>query len=270
MHSELRSSATLPNALDDDLIRQLVSSQIAVFLDYDGTLTEIVARPELALAPEGTAALLEELAGHCTVGIISGRDLNDLRTMIDPAGVWMAGSHGFDVRAPDGTRHQVDTARRYVADLHAAADELERAVSEVPGAWVERKAFAVAIHFRQVDDRLVARLDQIVDRAAADFSLRRTGGKRIFELRPMIDWDKGRALWFLLEQAGLPPAAVVPIYIGDDVTDEDAFVAVAGTGVGIVVSEDDRATAATRRLRDPAEVRSFLRALTSASGEPVS
>ena len=110
----------------------------------------------------------------------------------------------------------------------------------------------------------------MVDRVADVFTgLRRTGGKRIFELRPAVDWDKGRALWFLLEQAGLRPDEVVPIYIGDDVTDEDAFAALASDGVGIVVTEVDRPTAATQRLRDPAEVRSFLRELTDALGESV-
>jgi trehalose 6-phosphate phosphatase len=265
LRDELRSIASLPNAMDDDLIRRLASSQPAVFLDYDGTLTEIVARPERAVAPESTTVLLEELADRCMVGIVSGRDLDDLRTMVDPEGVWMAGSHGFDLRAPDGRHIQVEAARPYVSELHNAADELERAVSEIHGAWVERKAFAVAVHFRQVDDQLVPQLDEMVSRVANAFSgIGRTGGKRVFELRPMIDWDKGRALWFLLEQSGLPPTEVVPIYIGDDLTDEDAFVVVAEAGTGIVVGDDDRTTAATRRLRDPAEVRSFLRALTHA------
>jgi trehalose-phosphatase len=268
LRDELRSSATLPDALDADRVRRLASSRVAVLLDYDGTLTRIVARPELAVAPDGTAELLESLARHCTVGIISGRDLRDLCSMIDPAGVWMAGSHGFDVRAPDGGHHEVEAARPYVAELSDAADQLQRTVSEVPGAWVERKAFAVAVHYRQVDDQLVPRLDEVVARTADTFSgLRRTGGKRIFELRPAVAWDKGRALWFLLEQAGLRPDEVVPIYIGDDVTDEDAFAALTDKGVGIVVTEVDRPTAATQRLRDPAEVRSFLRALAAALGE---
>jgi trehalose 6-phosphate phosphatase len=271
LRDELQSSATLPDALDADRVRRLAASRVAVFLDYDGTLTPIVARPELAVAPDGSAELLEGLARHCTVGIISGRDLSDLRGMIDPAGVWMAGSHGFDIRAPDGGHHVVEAARPYAAELSEATDELERAVSAVPGAWVERKAFAVAIHYRQVDDQLLPRLDDMVDRVADAFSgLRRTGGKRIFELRPAIDWDKGRAVWFLLEQIGLARDQVVPVYIGDDDTDEDAFTALAGNGVGIVVTEVDRPTAATQRLRDPDEVRAFLHALASALKESTS
>jgi alpha,alpha-trehalase len=267
LRDEPRSSATLPDALDADGVRRLAASRVAVFLDYDGTLTRIVARPELAVAPDGTAELLERLARHCTVGIISGRDLSDLRDLIDPTGVWMAGSHGFDIRAPDGGHHVVEAARPYAAELNDATDELEQAVSAVPEAWVERKAFAVAVHSRQVDDHLLPRLDEIVGRVADAFDgLRRTGGKRILELRPAVDWDKGRAVWFLLEQAGLGRDEVVPIYIGDDDTDEDAFVALAADGVGIIVSEVDRPTAATLRLRDPDEVRAFLRALAAALG----
>lgn len=267
LRPELRQSATLPDARTAvGLGRFSPLSRFAIFLDYDGTLTPIVSRPELAAAPDGMVSLLESLARVCVVGIISGRDVDDLRSLFAPRGSWIAGSHGFDVRAPDGTRHVVEVGRRFVPALEAAAEEVERALPAIPGAWVERKAFAVAVHYRQVDDELIPSLDEVVERVAVKFNgLRRTGGKRVYELRPDVAWDKGRALWFLLEQTGADQNAVTPLYIGDDVTDEDAFVAIQPNGIGIVVTEEDRPTAATHRLTDPEAVGAFLEQLTIAA-----
>ena len=88
--------------------------------------------------------------------------------------------------------------------------------------------------------------------------LRTTGGKCIVELRPDVDWDKGRAVRWLLDQIGLGVDGCLPIYLGDDLTDEDAFVTLVGRGVGIVVDEENRPTSAAYRLANPDEVRKFL------------
>jgi trehalose-phosphatase len=264
-------TAELPHALDDpDLLTRLTGGPVALFLDYDGTLTPIVARPELAVPPPGTVEVLERLARRCVVGIISGRDLADLRSMIEPAGVWLAGSHGFDVAGPDGSRHEVEAGRALLPVLAEAAAELADAVEPIPGAWVERKRYAIATHFRQVADRDVPAVEAAVDRVLARHEgLRKTGGKRIFELRPDVAWDKGRALWFLFDRTGARRGETTPVYLGDDVTDEDAFAALEGAGVGIVVDDGDRPTAATHRLRDPGEVRDLLdRLATTLEGGP--
>jgi len=193
------------------------------------------------------------------VGILSGRDLADVRAMVDTDGLWFAGSHGFDISAPDGTHIELDEADPHRNALTAAADDLERAVVSIPGAWVERKRYADAVHFRQVEDASIPDLEAAVDRALATHpGLRKTGGKGIFELRPDVDWDKGRALWSLFERAGLHRSEVLPVFVGDDLTDEDAFAALGTDGVGIVVADDGRVTAAGYRLTDPDEVRGFL------------
>ena len=115
------------------------------------------------------------------------------------------------------------------------------------------------MHFRQVDDAAIGDVEAAVDRAvAAHPGLRKTGGKRVFELRPDIDWDKGHALWSLFERAGLRRGMSLPVFVGDDLTDEDAFVALGADGAGIVVADTPRDTAARYFLRDPGEVRSFL------------
>jgi trehalose-phosphatase len=256
----LRSTTELPLALDNAaLFRRLAGARVAVFSDYDGTLTPIVARPDLARLAEDTRVVLERLARRCIVGVISGRDLEDLRSMVRADGVWLAGSHGMEMQTPDGVRQEVDEAVPLRPALTEAADALDRELASLPGAWVERKRFAVAIHFRQVEDSSIPEVEAAIDRVAARAAgLRKTGGKRILELRPDIDWDKGRALWWLCERAAPAFGGLVPIYIGDDVTDEDAFAAMNDDGLGIVVTESPRPTAAHYRLSTPAEVIMFL------------
>ena len=254
------STGELPNALTDvELRRRLAEQPFAVFLDYDGTLTPIVARPELAVLDDDMRAALARLAEHTVVGVISGRDVEDVRAMVDTAGLWYAGSHGFDIVAPDGDRVELEAAEAFRGALGDAAAALRSALASIPEAWVEEKRYADAVHFRQVDDAAIVDVEAAVDRAvAAHPGLRKTGGKRVFELRPDIDWDKGHALWSLFERAGLRRGMSLPVFVGDDLTDEDAFVALGADGAGIVVADTPRDTAARYFLRDPGEVRSFL------------
>ena len=258
----------LSSALTDaDLPRLLHGRPVAVFLDYDGTLTPIVARPEDAVLPGPTRQVLAELAGRLPVGIISGRDLDDVRAMVDVDGLWYAGSHGFDVASPDGRRQQFELGRAALPALDLAEIELGRVVDEVAGAWVERKRFAIAVHHRATDPADVPRLESLVAVVArAATGLRMTGGKQIFELRPDVDWDKGRALQWVLGQATGGDRSVLPVYVGDDETDEDAFRSIRASGVGVVVGGEVRSTAAHYRLRDPDEVREFLSRLSGARG----
>jgi len=251
----------LPSALDhgDDVRRLLSVRRPAVFLDYDGTLTPIVERPEDALLPPSTRAVIERLARLVPLAILSGRDLSDVRRMVGVEGITYAGSHGFDVLGSDGSARQ--RGREFLPDLDAAARELEPRLAAIPGARVERKTFAIAVHFRQVEAERIAEVDAgVTEIAAAHPRLRRTGGKKVFELRPDIDWDKGTAVRWLLEVLGPEGIEHAPIYVGDDETDEDAFRAVREHGVGIVVrgEGDDRQTAARFALRDTEETRAFL------------
>ena len=259
----------LPDARDDAGLRGRMRGQpVALFLDYDGTLTPIVARPELAVLDAATRSALRRAAAGGFVAILSGRDLADVRAMVDTEGLWFAGSHGFEIAAPDGTRTEIDEARGHQQALREAADDLDRGVASIPGAWVERKRYAVAVHFRQVEDERVPEVEAALDRALdAHPGLRKTGGKKIFELRPDIEWDKGRALWALFERAGLRRGEVLPVFVGDDLTDEDGFTAIAPDGIGIVVADDDRVTAASYRLDDPDAVREFLGDIAALRGK---
>jgi trehalose 6-phosphate phosphatase len=231
--------------------------QLAVFLDYDGTLTPIVSRPDQAALMDSTRAILRTLAARIPVAILSGRELNDVRKRVDIDGLVYAGSHGFDIAGPRGLRRQ--EAREFLPALDSAEKELREKLTGIAGALIERKCFSIAAHYRKVNERDFPKLERGVSEIAARHrELRRIDGKKVYELLPNIEWDKGKAVLWLLEKLGLEHPNTRPIYIGDDRTDEDAFRALQQRGIGILVSEEPRATAASYSLRDPSEVERFL------------
>jgi trehalose-phosphatase len=152
--------------------------------------------------------------------------------------------------------------------LEAAADEIEQRISTIDGSWVERKRYAVAIHFRQAAAEAEALIRTAAEEVAvAHPELRLAGGKKIFELRPDVEWDKGLAVLHLLSVMGLDGEDVTALYIGDDETDEDVFrIFAEGRGIGIVVGTEHRETMADFALEDPDEVTEFLGLLADREG----
>lgn len=253
-------------------LKDLVTSRRpAVFLDFDGTLSEIVEHPESATLVDGAAEALRALAAQCPVAVISGRDLGDVRERVKVDGVWYAGSHGFEAIAPDGTHHENATAAGVIAALARAAERLTETLSEVSGILVEHKRFAVAVHYRNADPGDVDRVIVATRKVGRAEGLRITTGRKVIELRPNIEWDKGTTLDWLLEHIeGSDNATdsdpMLPIYVGDDITDEDAFDAVQFDGVGIVVrhpEDGDRPSASLFSLENPSAVCEFVRRLAA-------
>lgn len=259
----------LPSAADryHEIAAGIARRPVAVFLDYDGVLTPIVSHPDLAVLSPEMGAVLIELASVTTVAIVSGRDVDDVRSKVQLPGIYYAGSHGFDIIDPDGVPvadERLDRFHVYLEPLDQAADALESRLEDVAGARVERKRFAIAIHYRQVADEDYPALETAVLETAPRVPLLRVeAGKKIFEFRPDFDWDKGRALAWLLGELGLDGPEVVPLYLGDDTTDEDAFRVVRTRGVGIVVGHDGDPSLARYALEDTDEVRVFLSRLTT-------
>ncbi len=255
-------------------ITDLLSGETpAVLLDFDGTLSDIVPDPAAAHLVPGMKEVLEELAAHCPVAVISGRELDDLRGRVGGTGLWYAGSHGFELLAPDGTRHTAAIPAGTEQALTEAADKLHRDLCDVPGVLVEHKRFAVATHYRNVAPGDIGPVVAAVHAAGRAHGLRVTGGRKVVELRPDTDWDKGAALRWIVERL---PGTVFPVYIGDDLTDEDAFDVVEADGLGVVVRSNEsvtRATAAGFSLAEPTRVRDFLhrlaRLLTAGAEAPV-
>lgn len=261
-----RSTAALPSALVclPEILEQLHGRRPALFLDYDGTLTPIVARPEQArLAPETRTALEAAVALGAPVAVVSGRDLDDIRRLVNLPGLVYVGSHGFDIAGPGGLYLRHPGALALLPELDAAEAALVARLAGVPGVQLERKRFSLAVHYRRVPAPQAALVAAAVAvEAAARPRLRRTAGKMVFELRPALDWHKGRAVEWLLEALGREGPAVLPLYLGDDLTDEDAFRALQMRGLGVVVREGrPRSTFARYALESPLEVRRFLQAL---------
>ena len=255
----LDAAPAAPHA--EEVARRLRDRHPAVFLDYDGTLTPIVARPELAVLDDAMRATVRRLARCCPVAVVSGRGLEDVRALVGLDDIYYAGSHGFDIAGPRGLQHAHPAGVAALPRLDAAERRLREVLRPVDGALVERKRFSVAVHFRLVADDQVARVEEAVDAELRHApGLRKGHGKKVFELRPDFDWDKGSAVRWLLEALGLSRDSVTPIYIGDDVTDEDAFRELASHdgGIGIVVMDVPRPTAAKFCLPDTDSVRAFL------------
>ena len=252
----------LPNALASygQLIGITSARESMLFLDYDGTLSPIVLDPAAARLVDGAADALELVSEVCPVAILSGRDLADVRSRVNIPGVWYAGSHGFELIAPDGTYHCNEAAAVFVPVLAHAAAELSQRLDQIPGVRVEHKRFAVAVHYREVEPGRVGEIASAAHQIGAKAGLRVTGGRMLVELRPDIDWDKGTTLAWIRDRIDAS-GALLPIYIGDDLTDEDAFDAVQFDGIGIVVGHDedgDRQTAAHFSLESPDQVREFM------------
>lgn len=257
----------LPSALDvrrsPAIVEPILQSE-AVFLDYDGTLTPIVARPELAILSDAVRHLLRCLSTTCPVTIVTGRDVDVVRALVAIDRLGYVGSHGLDIVGPPGSGLHHHVAEAFGPELDAAESALRRRTHDIEGVLVERKRFSISTHVRQVDPRWHPRVEAIVDELrAAHPTLRREEGKMLFELRPDIDWDKGTAVRWLLEGMGIERSAA--LYVGDDVTDETGFAALAGEGATVLVAgaQDRRSTFARFRLSDPDGVRMLLEGLVA-------
>ncbi|WP_312884778.1 trehalose-phosphatase [Nocardia barduliensis] len=262
-----RRISEVPDAMEcwSRIVDLLSTEKPAVLLDFDGTVADIVADPAGAEPIDGVAAVLTALATQCPVAVISGRDLTDLRDHVGVDGIWYAGSHGFELMAPDGNRHVHDAAPGAERALAEAARELGQRLNDIAGVLVEHKRFAVAVHHRNVAVEDVGRVVAAVHEVGHAAGLRVTHGRRVTELRPDVAWDKGTALRWILDHLTVP---VLPIYLGDDLTDEDAFDAVEADGLAIVVRAEetgDRHTAARFSVAGPRQVRAFLERLAELS-----
>jgi trehalose 6-phosphate phosphatase len=252
-----------PCALEhfDAIVQRLAARPPAVFLDYDGTLVPIAPRPDQARLPETRRAMLERLASACPVAIVTGRALDDIERLVDSTRLYYAASHGYDISGPAGVRHQ--PAPSLSRDIDVVASRLSPHVERVPGAVMESKVFSIAVHFRLVSPGAEQVLEQAIDEALADRpALTKASGKMLFEIRPSMDWHKGAALSWLLDHFAARGPMRVPLFIGDDTTDEDALRAVAPIGVGVFVGPPPPwNTAAHYGLADARAVETFVRRL---------
>ncbi|MBN3508688.1 trehalose-phosphatase [Mycolicibacterium septicum] len=260
----------LPDALNayDHLIGVMAGRDAFVCLDFDGTLSQIVGDPDSATLVGGAAEVLRSLAALCPVAIISGRDLSDIRQRVGVPGLWYAGSHGFEMVGPDGGGYQNEAAAATIPIVRQAATELGEVLDSIPGVRVEHKRFATTVHYRNVAHSQISDVVEAVSRYGRLYNLRMTTGRMLVELRPNLDWDKGTALAWIRRRVSRSGRGL-PVYVGDDITDEDAFDAVRFSGIAVAVrhpEDADRPTAAQFSLGSPREVVRFLRRVSERLG----
>jgi len=229
------------------------------FLDYDGTLTPIVDRPQDAVVSEDMKRTVERLAEKCKVFIVSGRFREDVQNLLGVKGLLYAGSHGFDIQG-GGFSMVHPKAEEVIPVVEGAIKRLSASLGDIEGLIIEKKKFSVAVHYRMADEKkYLRRIREEVEAVEKDNgSLRLMRGKKVFELLPNIEWDKGRAIRWILEAIGMGWKDANMIYIGDDVTDEFAFRMLRTRGSSILVSKDERPSAADFRLNDPGEVKELF------------
>ena len=261
------------NSLIAKLKKQLKSEgkQLVVFLDYDGTLSPIVSQPEKAFMSEETRRAVQTVAKKFPTAIVSGRAREKVYDFVKLDELYYAGSHGLDIAGPKGSPDIDYKPCLWAEDvMQNVFETLKKKLDSIKGAVVETNVFCVSAHYRQCENEEdEAEVEKAVDEIVAQNKdkLRKHSGKKVWEVKPKVDWDKGKALSYLLEALKLNDRKdVISMYLGDDVTDEDAFEVLRklsddetqGDGVGIVVTKVPKQTKASYSLRDTDEVLQFL------------
>jgi trehalose 6-phosphate phosphatase len=235
-----------------------ILEEAALFLDFDGTLVELAETPDAIRVPPDLPQLLTRLGARLggRLAIVSGRAIRDLERYLSCQGLAVSGSHGLELRLTDGSFVPLAAPR----GLDRARERVTRFAGAAPGLLVEDKPFSVALHYRRAPER-EPQVHAFMARLAAVTGLVVQQGKMVTELRP-AGADKGDAVRaFMLEPAF---AGARPVFVGDDLTDEDAFRAAAALGGGGVLVGPARDSAARWRLDGVAQVKTWLERLSGA------
>ena len=245
---------------NSDEIKGLLAGKHPVFfLDYDGTLTPIVATPDLAIISDAMRQTVLDLSNKLTLAIVSGRATDDVKSKVKIDGIFYAGSHGFEIIDPQGEVTINDEAQMIRAVIDEVYTRLSEKLKDVKGALVEHVKYTISSHYRLVSEDDFPLVEQAVNETLEEYpQLRRTDGKKVFEIRPRIDWDKGKAVRWIMSYLKFDPAKHMAVYIGDDTTDEDAFAVLNDVGFGVLVAEQERPSQAQYIISDTDEVRKVL------------
>jgi trehalose 6-phosphate phosphatase len=246
------------------LEKRLTSSALLLLMDYDGTLTPIVKRPEEAALSAGMRELLARLLKNYPTAIISGRSLKDIKRLVGLKKIYYAGNHGLEIYGP-GLKLVKPEAKRTASTVSEICTYLRSELGHIDGVIVEDKGLTASVHYRNVAPEKLGELKRIFTRITKPYlgagSIKIARGKKVLDIRPNIDWDKGKAVLWIIDALSSKSGQVLPIYLGDDETDEDAFRALGRRGITILVSDTPRKSNAEYFLRDVDEVKAFLEKL---------
>jgi trehalose 6-phosphate phosphatase len=235
------------------------AQNLFLFLDYDGTLTPIVSRPELALCPPEVKRHLEELRNLPKVylAIISGRSLEDLRGKVGVSNIIYVGNHGLEIEYPNGSHKKILSSAR-ISELKRITQNLQNSLKEISGILFEEKGPILSIHYRNVPQKFFVQIPQKLEEELSQWKDRwkMASGKMVFEIRPKVNFHKGKAVREILKT--FPSLGFLPFYLGDDQTDEDAFRVLKGQGISVFIGPGTLPAEADFFLRNPKEVQEFL------------
>ncbi len=233
-----------------------------LFFDFDGTLVPIQNDPAAPSLSPGIRDQLEKIvhSGWATIAILSGRSLADIRKRVRIKGIYYGGNHGLEISGPRirfvhpearSFRHAIDSVRRSV----------EKAIMGLQGVFIEKKRFSFTLHYRMAskEDKAAARrvFRRIISEDLAGHALKIIRGKQVLELSPAVVWDKGKAALYILQKLNRDH---LPVYAGDDLTDETAFRIFKERGITIRVGQSVK-TEAQYYLRDHREIVRFLQTI---------
>lgn len=245
----------------DKLKEKLNDRHIFLFLDYDGTLTPIVQYPDKAVISEEVGNLLKDLSTmpKCDVGIISGRALKDIEKMVGLEDIIYAGNHGLEIEGPK-IRFESQISPESLSIMRDVKERLSIGLSKIEGIFVEDKEITLSIHYRLASQSGYLLAKKIIEEIIQPFLVRGkikvSYGKKVVEIKPPVEWNKGKAVEWILDRV-LKEKPILPIYLGDDVTDEDVFGILKDKGLTIYIGKP-RKSQARYYLKDTREVFEFL------------
>jgi len=236
-----------------------------LFLDYDGTLTPIVRTPDRAVLSREARKILKELAKKKTIklAIISGRSLKDIRKNVKIKNIIYAGNHGLELVGPS-IKYTNQTSLNFRIIIEKIKKTLQDKLCSIKGIIIEDKGLTLSLHYRLVKKQDVSTLKTIFYEAIAlprvEEKIHVGTGKKVFEIKPPVSWDKGKiVLWLLARQCfAIEKNNILPVYIGDDTTDEDAFKVLRNKGLTVFVGKP-RKSFAEYYLKNSIEVVELLK-----------
>jgi len=241
---------------------------VFLFLDYDGTLSPIAKIPEKAVLPQAVKGNLEKISKNpkFKLAIVSGRELLNIKRVIGIPGIVYVGNHGLEMKGP-GIKFKNPVSLRTIRVLQHVKDDLKLNLSVIKGSFAEYKKLSLSVHYRLIDRKFEPALKKIVHNVTRAYEIagliKVTSGKKVFEIRPAVKWNKGKAaLWlFLRWRFNISTVDALPVYMGDDTTDEDAFRVFKNKGITIFVGKS-RKTSANYYLKDTKDVACILKQMS--------
>lgn len=253
----------------DRIEKTLKGKFIYLFLDYDGTLAPIALTPGMAVMPKRTKDMLRQLSkmSNHKIAIISGRALKNVSRRVGLKNIVYVGNHGFEIKGPK-ISFKSPVPFLYKKTLKEIKVKLEKSLSSINGVLIENKGFSLSVHYRLADKENVpvvkARFYTAIFPYEFTNKVQVKPGKMVLEVKPPTSWDKGKAVLRLLARQKFllskKKQKILPIYIGDDVTDEDVFGALKDRGWTMRVGKLQKSRA-RYYMKNTEEVSGLLRLL---------